>query len=305
MWPLRTMLFIPAHKIDWARKVDRWSPDSVVIDIEDALPRAMKIEGRGMAREMVAILKEKGIHPFIRINALSDIGAEDVPEIVAEGLAGVMLPKADSVKDIRTLDRLLAHGEGRIGAPLGSIAILPLPETAAGMYAAHDMAAASERVRGIIGLMGGPIIGDFARAAGFIPTMEGSEQFYLASKLILDSRAGGAPYPMGSIIGTGLNDLDGVRTLCERAKRFGFAGAVLIHPSHVAVANEVFVPTREEAEYFAGMIEAMDAAEARGDSAVNYKGAMVDYAMLPYAHDIVREAERRGILPALNPGAAT
>ncbi|WP_162409465.1 HpcH/HpaI aldolase/citrate lyase family protein [Acuticoccus sediminis] len=304
MWPLRTMLFIPAHKLDWAKKVDRFAPDSVVIDIEDALPRSMKVEGRAMAREMIAVLKEKGVPAFVRVNALSDIGMDDVPEIVTDGLAGIMLPKSDSVEEIRTLDRLISYGEGKAGMPFGSVAILPLPETARGMVATREMAAASDRCRGVIGLMGGPIIGDFARAAGFLPTMEGSEQFYLASKMILDSRAGGAPYPMASLIGTGLDDLDGVRMLAERAKRFGFVGAVLIHPSHVKVAAEVFVPTREEAQYFAGMIDAMAAAEARGDSAVRYEGTMVDYAMLPHAHDIVDEATRRGILPATAAGEA-
>ena len=296
MWPLRTMLFIPAHKTEWARKVERFAPDSVVVDIEDALPREMKVEGRAMAREMIGILKDKGIPAFVRINALSDIGAEDIPEIVVDGLSGIMLPKADSVDEVRQLDLLLAHGEGRAGLPLGTVAIMPLPETARGMADARDLAAASERCRGIIGVMGGPIIGDVARAVGFQPSLEGPEQFYLASKMVLDSRAGGAPYPLASIIGTKLDDLDAVRLLTRRAKAFGFSGAVLIHPTHVAVAAEVFTPTPEEAEYFAGLIEAMREAEARGDAAVSYRGAMVDYAMLPHAHEVVRDAERRGVI---------
>ena len=42
-------------------------------------------------------------------------------------------------------------------------------------------------------------------------------------------------------------------------------------------------------------VEAMNEAEARGDAAVRYRGIMVDYAMLPRAHDVLREAERFGI----------
>ena len=38
MWPLRSMLFIPAHKTDWVHRVDRFGPDSVVLDLEDAVP---------------------------------------------------------------------------------------------------------------------------------------------------------------------------------------------------------------------------------------------------------------------------
>jgi citrate lyase subunit beta/citryl-CoA lyase len=289
------MLFIPAHKLDWVRKVGRHRPDAVVLDLEDSVPPALKREARGMAREAIGLLKQQNIAAFVRINALSQDGAGDVPEIAADGFEGVMLPKAHDVAEIRELDRLLCYAEGRAGLPMGSAAIMPLPETAQGLWAARDLAAASSRCRGIIGVVGGPISGDVARAVGYRPSMEGTEQLYVASKLVLDSRAGGAPYPMGSLIGTALDDLAGVRVLAERAKALGYSGAVLIHPSHVAVAAEVFTPTPEEVEYYGGMIEAMRDGQARGDGAVSYRGMMVDYAMLPHAEAVVAEARRRQV----------
>lgn len=292
-WPLRTMLFIPAHKLDWVRKVSRYRPDSVVLDLEDAVPPNLKKDARGLAREAIGLLRQQGIPAFVRINALSQGGADDVPELAAEGFTGVMLPKAHNVEEVRELDRLLCHAEGKAGLPMGSVAIMPLPETAQGLWAARDLAAASKRCRGIIAVVGGPVSGDVARAVGFRPSMEGTEQLYLASKLVLDSRAAGAPYPMGSLIGTALDDLDGVRVLAKRAKALGYSGAVLIHPSHVAVADEVFAPTQEEVDYCAGIIEAMREAQARGDVAVSYRGMMVDYAMLPHAEEVVGEARRR------------
>jgi len=292
-WPIRTMLFIPAHKLDWVRKVGRYRPDAVVLDLEDAVPPALKKEARGLAREAIGLLRDQGIAAFVRINALGEGGIDDVPELATPGFSGVMLPKANDVEQIRLLDRLLCHAEGKAGLPLDSVAIMPLPETARGIWAARDLAAASSRCRGIIGVISGPVSGDVARAVGFRPSMEGSEQLYVASKMVLDSRAGGAPYPMGSLIGTALDDLEGVRTLARRAKAFGYSGAVLIHPTHVAVAAEVFAPTAEEVAYYRGMIEAMRDAQARGDGAVSYRGMMVDYAMLPLAQEIVAEAERR------------
>ncbi|MEX4008950.1 HpcH/HpaI aldolase/citrate lyase family protein [Neoaquamicrobium sediminum] len=295
MWPLRTMLFIPAHKRDWAERVDRFAPDSVVIDLEDALPLELKVEGRAMARDMIGLMKEKGIPAFVRINAMSETGAEDVSAIVCDGLAGIMPPKSRTVEEIRALDRLLGYEEGRAGLPHGQVAIMPLPETAEGLWAARDLAAASNRCRGIIGVTGGPISGDVARAVGFSPSLEGTEQLYLASKMVLDSRAGGAVYPMASIIGTKLDDHAAVEMLVKRAKSLGFTGAVLIHPSHVAIAQKVFRPTEDEIRYFAGMIAAMEDAFARGDAAVSYRGSMVDYAMLPLAREVVEEGRRNGV----------
>ncbi len=293
IWPLRTMLFVPAHKLDWVRKVGRHRPDSVVLDLEDAVPPDLKKQARSTAREAIGLLREQGIAAFVRINAFGQGAEEDVPALGTEGLDGVMLPKSNDVGQIRELDRLLCHVEGKVGMPLDSVAIMPLPETAQGIQAARDLAAASRRCRGIIGVVSGPVSGDVARAVGFQPTMEGTEQLYVASKLVLDSRAGGAAYPMASLIGTALDDLDGVGVLARRAKSLGYSGAVLIHPSHVAVAAKIFTPTPEEVDYYAGMIEAMKQAQARGDGAVSYRGVMVDYAMLPNAEAIVAEAARR------------
>jgi citrate lyase subunit beta/citryl-CoA lyase len=65
-----------------------------------------------------------------------------------------------------------------------------------------------------------------------------------------------------------------------------------MHPSHVAVANAVYRPTPEETAYYTGMLEAFEAAEKAGLGAVAYQGAMIDYAMLPFAREIVAESKR-------------
>jgi citrate lyase subunit beta / citryl-CoA lyase len=296
IWPLRSMLFIPAHKLDWVRKVKRFDPDAVVLDLEDAVPAGSKGEARQLAREGIRVLQDLGIAAFVRVNALEQGGDEDVPAVVIDGLSGVMLPKGRSVEEVRELDGLLAHAEGKADLPYRSVSVLPLPETAEGMWSARDLAAASKRVKGLVGVIAGPVAGDVARAMGFTPTLEGSEQLYLASKMVLDSRAGGGKYPLASIIGTKLDDLDAVRRLIQRAKAFGYAGVIVIHPSHVQIANEVYTPTVEEVRYFAGLIQAMEQAERRGDAAVSYEGAMIDYAMLPTAQEIIREAHRRGVV---------
>lgn len=297
MWPIRTMLFIPATKVDWVRKVDRFDPDAVVLDLEDAVPPGMKDAACESAREAIAVLRQKRAAAFVRINALAGRGALDVPRIVVDGLAGIMLPKAHP-EEVRELDLLLSHAEGAAGLPRGTVRILPTPETARGLWEARALAQASERCDGILGVVSGGVSGDVAGAVGLEPSMEGAEQLYLASKMVLDSRAGGAPWPMCSVIGTALDDLDGVRMIARRCRALGYTGLVLIHPAHVAVAREVFTPTREEVDYFAGLVEAMREAEARGDGAVSYRGTMVDYAMIPKAEAVLRDAERLGVQEA-------
>ena len=161
---------------------------------------------------------------------------------MTEGLTAIVLPKAANPDEIRRLHDLLSYHEGRAGMAHGGVGILPLPETAEGMHDACALAKASPRVKGIHGAISGPVSGDFARAFGFRATTDGIEQLYLASKLVLDSRAGGAPYPIAGIFGTPMNDLAAVERLIRRARDIGYTGVAVMHPSHVAVANAVYQP---------------------------------------------------------------
>jgi citrate lyase subunit beta/citryl-CoA lyase len=69
-----------------------------------------------------------------------------------------------------------------------------------------------------------------------------------------------------------------------------------MHPSHVAVANAVYRPTPEDIAYFSGLLKVFEDAEKAGLGAVSYQGAMVDYAMLPLAQEVMAEAKRYGLV---------
>ena len=80
--------------------------------------------------------------------------------------------------------------------------------------------------------------------------------------------------------------------LIRRARDIGYSGVAVMHPSHVAIANMVYRPTAEEVAYFTGLLEVFEAAEKAGLGAVSYQGAMVDYAMLPLAKEVLADAAR-------------
>jgi citrate lyase subunit beta / citryl-CoA lyase len=174
----------------------------------------------------------------------------------------------------------------------GEVCIIALPETAEGLRTTYQIAGASPRVRSLIG--GVAIIeGDIAWSVGFQPTVEGLEQLYLQSKLILDCRAAGVKYPIAGIFAPKINDLAMVEVFTRRAKQLGFTGAAVIHPNHVKIVNTVFQLTEEEIAHYEGLIAALEEGHRRGDGAVRYKGAMIDLAFLPIALDAVSEWKRR------------
>lgn len=294
-WPLRSLLFVPGQKPDWIRKAPRYKPDALIIDLEDAVPPAEKVAARRTTREGIEHCGSIGLPATVRINHIDAGGLDDIFAITTQGLVAIIHPKSRTVAEVHALDRALSYAEGAAGLPLGTVGIVPLVETAEGMRDAGQLAAASDRVRGLFGAFGGPLVGDVARAFGFRPTYGAQEQFYLASKLVLDSRAAGRDFPIAGIIGTRIDELDAVRDLITKARDFGYAGCALIHPSHVAIANEAFTPTAAEIDYARGLIAAMEEAERSGAGAVSYRGTMVDYAMLPSAHATLAEARRRGL----------
>jgi citrate lyase subunit beta/citryl-CoA lyase len=294
MWPIRVSLFVPAHRPDWVAKAIRHRPGAVVLDIEDSVPPEHKPAAMEALAGEIAELRAAGVGALVRINPMGQGTPAEVAAATVDGLTAIVLPKAASPDEIRRLADLLSYHEGRRGLPHLSAGILPLPETAEGMLHASALAAASPRVRGIHGAISGPVSGDFARAFGFRASMEGSEQLFLASKLVLDSRAAGAMHPIAGIFGTPIEDLAGTEALIRRAKAIGYAGVAVMHPAHVAIAREVYRPTADEVAYYQGLLDAFARAEAAGAGAVRYHGAMVDYAMLALAREVLAEAAAGG-----------
>lgn len=292
MWPIRSALFVPAHRRDWVGKALRVKPHAVVLDIEDSVPPQNKPQAMENLKSEIHELRDNNTGAFVRIQPLYDGTAREIEAAVTDGLTAIVPPKVATPDEIRTLHDMLSYYEGKANVTHGSVGLLPLPETAIGMYDAFNLAKASPRVRGIHGAISGPVSGDFARAFGFRATAVGTEQLYLASKMVLDSRAAGAMYPMAGIFGTHQDDLAAVEDLIRRARDIGYTGVAVMHPSHVPIANAVYRPTEEEVAYFTGLLEAFEAAEKAGLGAVAYKGAMIDYAMLPLAKEVLAEASR-------------
>jgi citrate lyase subunit beta/citryl-CoA lyase len=294
MWPIRSVLFVPAHRRDWVGKALRVAPQAVILDIEDSVPHELKPQAMANLKAEIAELRAANTPAMVRLNPLSDATGAELDAAVSEGLIAVTLPKAASAAEILALHDLLSYHEGKAGLPHGTVGILPLPETAEGMQDAHLLAKASRRVKGIFGAFSGPVSGDIARAFGFRATDDGLEQIYMNSKLVLDSRSAGAIYPIAGIIGTALDDLATVERMIRRARDIGYTGVAVLHPTHVAVAHAVYRPTADELVYYQGMLEAFAKAEKAGIAAVRYHGAMVDYAMLPLAREVVADAARYG-----------
>lgn len=285
--PLRTMLFIPGTKTEWLANAETAGADAAILDLEDAVPDRDKAPARAQVSATVQHTADTPTRTalFVRINPLNRwTSAEDMRAVVGPGLAGLVLPKVNCVHDVRLADQLLAWCEREHGLPEGTVALVPVLETARSLRDAYDIATATPRVAYLGALTGSG--GDVERAIGYRWSPGGSETRELRSRVLLDVRAAGSPHPVTGLW-TRLSDLDGLRAFAEQNRSLGYEGMMAIHPSHVPVINEVFSPSSEELTRYARLLAAVEQAQAHGDGAVAFEGEMVDEAMAATARLIL------------------
>ena len=292
--PLRSMLWVPGNREEWMQNAPQYGADALVLDLEDSVPLPEKVYARQLVRKILDTQGTAGYTTLVRVNDLeSGLIEDDVEALVCSGLYGIVLPKVRSSEDIVQADILLKTLERRAGLEVGTILIKASIETARAIREAYEIVKASPRVchTGI----GHIKSGDTARALGYVWTREGKETFFVRSKVLLDARAAGDPYPCAGAW-SDIRDLEGLRAYCLEMRQLGYTGIALLHPSHIPIANEIFTPSSDEIAYWRGVVQTMEEAEKAGRAAISYQGQMIDIAMVKMARDMLEMAQKLGVL---------
>lgn len=282
---LRTMLFTPGNNMRMIQKAGTLGADAIILDLEDAVPMADKETARIFVRDSIEDLSAKGSAPLVRVNALpTGLVEEDLEWAIQKGLVGVVLPKVESKEDTLQVARLIDQKEKERGIERGSLALIPILETARGILNVYEVAMASQRV---IAVAFGAI--DFGRDMGISLSREGAELLYARSRIAISARAAGVQAIDTPWID--IADKEGLVQEAETARRLGFRGKLLIHPSQIEPVNRVFSPSEYEVEYAKKVVEAFQRAEARGLGAISLEGKMIDIANFRQAEELLSLAE--------------
>ena len=285
---VRSLLFIPATKLHLEQKAVDCGADAIIWDLEDAVVDSAKDEARHALGAYLRQRASRGPAQFVRINSLDTSRAlSDLTEITCRSLAGVYVPKVNGPRDVELVDRLLNWLEHDNGIPAGSICIVPVLETAAGIRASFDVAGASPRVAFMGGL--GVLGGDIERAIGYRWSAAGTETLVMRSQALLDARAAGVHNPITGMW-VRIDDLDGLREFANQGRDLGYEGMMAIHPSHIPIINEVFGDSGVSLARDRRLIETLRAASGGGEGAVTFEGVMIDKAMHESAAERLRRA---------------
>ena len=298
----RSELAVPATSLPFFEKAARGPADSLFLDLEDAVAPQRRDEARENAVRALNDIDWGTKTVSVRVNGLGTRWA--LADILAVArcprLDMILLPKVEPAGDVVFLDRLLTGLELEVPRqrPLG---IEILIETTKGLANVEAIAAASPRLEGII--FG---VGDYSIELENFDTVFGApnpeyqvagaqgDQWHFALARIANAcRA----YGLRPIDGpfTNYRDPDAYRASAIRARALGFEGKWAIHPSQVAIANDVFTPSAAQIAWARDIAAKMDAAAEEGKGAIGFEGVLIDRAHVLLSGKILRRARLAGL----------
>jgi len=260
--PPRSWLFAPGHDEKLLGKVFGAGADAVLLDLEDAVPPALKERARKLVAEVVA-----GKRCWVRVNRAQSDDCERDLAAIAGRVSGIRIPKVESAADVAWV------AERAPGVPLDCTV-----ESARGVLAAYEIAAAPACV--LLSYGGLDLAADLGIAAGE------QETLYARSHLVVAARSAGKPQPSDGVHPL-LYDDEGLRREAESARRTGFFGKSAIHPRQVPIINEVFTPTPLELEWARQVLQAFE--RSGGAATKTSTGEFVDRPAAVRAQQLHRE----------------
>ena len=282
---VRSMLFTPGHRPDLIVKATRSAADAVIVDLEDAVATGVK----DRARSNLSALPDSPIPYFVRVNGVeTGLVWKDIVAAVHGGVAGVILPKAEDRKMMLMLCGALSASEAAAGRPDGSVALVPMIETAAGVQNAFEVLDGFPRVEAV--MFGSAEQGDLVADLGVEWEPTGTGLHYSRSRVLLAARAAGLPHPIDGVF-MNYRDLEALRTESRMGRRMGYVAKLAIHPAQVSVINEVFTPGPEEVAHHRAILDLFEEAETKGVASIGADGQMIDYAVARTARSVLARAE--------------
>ncbi|WP_346535545.1 CoA ester lyase [Micromonospora sp. DPT] len=276
----RSYLYVPGNAPDKLPKAAASIADALIIDLEDAVPWSGKAEARREVRAWLSTQTASTKELWVRINS----GDEALADIEAlEGissLTGLVLAKAGSADDVRTIGDILTH-RGHT-----SLLLSPLLETPGAIFQARQIARQPRVLRLQIGEY------DLCAEAGITPGPDEFEVAVMRSQVVLASAEAGIQPPPAPV-SIEIKDNEAFRRSTQTASRQGFVGRACIHPSQLAVVHETFTPDEGALEQARSVLQLFDEQVQAGSGVlIDANGRLLDEAVVRQARRTLNMAAR-------------
>ena len=306
----RSELAVPATSEQFFEKAAASDADIIFLDLEDAVAPHLKTTAREMAVHALRNVNWRDKTMAVRVNGLdTEWALRDIIELVSNcpRLDLILLPKAGTPFDVQFVDALVT-GLEREQRRERQVGIEILIESALGLANVEAIAAASERLEAIIFGVGDYSIDvqSFDMVFGtpnphyaILTDSDGqgrrerhwNDQWHFALARIANACRAHGLRPIDGPF-TNYGDAEGYRAAAGRAAALGFEGKWAIHPSQVALANEIFTPSPTQIAWAETVSRAIEQAGQNGKGAIGLDRTLVDFAHLKLANRILQRAGR-------------
>ncbi len=304
----RSELAVPGTDPALFVKAAQSAADVIFLDCEDAVAPDDKERAR---RNIIQGLNEidwgaKTL--MVRINGLdTHYMYRDVVDIVeaCPRLDMLLIPKVGVAADVYALDMLVTQIETAMKR-VKRIGFEVLIETALGMANVEAIAQASRRLEamsfGVADYAASTrarttVIGGVHRDSGVLADADagGRREYFWTdpwhaaqTRMLVACRAHGLR-PIDGPFGD-FKDPEGYLAAARRAAVLGYEGKWAIHPTQIALANEVYTPSAAELEKARRIVAAMAQAAREGRGAVSLDGRLIDIASIRMAEALLAKA---------------
>src|SRR5215471_11765160 len=305
----RSELAVPGSNPQMFEKAAKGAADIIFLDVEDAVAPDDKEQAR---KNIIAGLNEidwGSKTMMIRINGLdTHYMYRDVVDIVeaCPRLDMILIPKVGVAADVYAVDMLVTQIEAA-RRRTKKIGFEVLIETALGMANVEGIAQSSRRLEamsfGVADYAASTrarttVIGGVNPEYGVLADQDAegrrpyfwSDQWHAAqTRMMVACRAYGLR-PIDGPFGD-FSDPEGYTAAARRAAVLGYEGKWAIHPSQIALANQVFTPSDTEVTRAQRILDAMNRAAKEGRGAVSLDGKLIDIASIRMAEALLNKAK--------------
>jgi len=286
----RTMMFLSAQKPGLIKDAYIYRPDSLLLDLEDAVAENQKDAARFSLYHALKTVDYRGIERIVRINGLdTPHWQEDIRVAIAGGADGIRIAKCESAHDVKIVVEHMEAAEKEFNRPSGQTLVMAALESPKGILNAYEICeACKDRMIGVA-ISGG----DYRKSMQTAYVPGGIEMLGGRSAMLIAARAAGVQ--CFDTVFTNLDDMEGFRAEVIQNKQMGFDGKSIISPKQIAIVNEVFTPSAKEIAQAEKIVRAVREQAKNGVGVFTVDGKMIDIAFLPGAERTIALAKASGV----------
>lgn len=282
---LRSLLFVPGDSERKFAKARHCGADGLILDLEDAVAPSRKAEARAIVAGFVMDKTPRSWSFWVRVNPFdTSLTLDDLAAVVAPGLAGIVLPKANGAQDVARLAHYLDAFEVKTGVDAGQVKILVVAtETPQAMFNLGTYAPSHPRLAALT--WGAE---DLGAAVGATANKEADGEwtapYQVARSMCLFASAAADVLAIDTVYAD-FRDTEGLAASCRRSRRDGFVGRVAIHPDQVETINRCFSPSDEDVAHARRVVQAF--ADRPDAGTIGIDGKMYDIPHLKQARRVL------------------